>query len=550
MTTRGPLPERVDVVIIGGGVNGVAIARECAQAHRSVLLVEREDFASGTTSRCSRIVEGGLNYLEQGEIGMLRDSLRGREALLHEQSHLVQPLDFVLAAGPKSRYSAMEIRAALWLYQRLGKISSNGGNEHMEALRNSLDAERGWSLYPFHEAQCEFPERLVADWLLEACAAGTVARNHAEVRAIQTSEGRVRGVLVRDRITQQDSLVDCEWIINAAGPWVDMVRDSTGLVTFTPLASGVRGSYLMLRRFAGAPEGGFLTHCKDGRAISITPWNGMIQVGATEVACSGDPSAGESSTAEIEFLLNSVAALFPSAGITCADVAFSYSGVRPLAYRGSEDPTRPGLETMASQASRHVLHNHAEEGAMGMLSIFGGTLSTAASLARKTARTMGFQVPRAAGPEVAFGAASGVENTLQQWANAVHAATGISQESAEAVARWHGRYAMCVVQTAMHDPVMRMPIIEGQPQLVAQAVEAVAHEHAVTLGDILLRRVPMALDADWNEYRTAQAAVRIALALGWSESRTREEIEEFDEERDRFLQKPQKLTLDPARIAV
>jgi glycerol-3-phosphate dehydrogenase len=205
---------------------------------------------------------------------------------------------------------------------------------------------------------------------------------------------------------------------------------------------------------------------------------------------------------------------------------------------------------MASQASRHVLHNHAEEGAMGMLSIFGGTLSTAASLARKTARTMGFQVPRSAGPEVAFGAASGVENTLQQWANAVHAATGISQESAEAVARWHGRYAMCVVQTAMHDPVMRMPIIEGQPQLVAQAVEAVAHEHAVTLGDILLRRVPMALDADWNEYRTAQAAVRIALALGWSESRTREEIEGFEEERDGFLQKPQKLTLDPARIAV
>jgi glycerol-3-phosphate dehydrogenase len=538
---RGPLPERVDIVILGGGINGVALARECAQAHKSVLLVERHDFASGTTSRCSRIVHGGLHYLENGEFGLLRESLRGRENLLREQPHLVQPLDFVLAVGPKSRYSGPAIGMALWLYRKLGRapVVDTGidiGAE-VQSLRQSLDPAQRWAMYSYQDARCDFPERLVADWLVDACAAGTFARNHSDLLAIRTSEGRVRGVMLRDTLSEKESYVECEWVINATGPWVDLVRDTSGLSAGSPLASGLRCTHIMLRPWVGAPTVGLHATTKRGRPISIAPWNGMLQVGSTETANGADPAQAVPSKQEVEFLLTSAASLFPEANLTSADVVFSYSGVRPLPY--SSNPL--STSRLGSMAFRSVVHNHADEGALGMLSVFGGTLTTASSLARNTARMMGLSLEQTSGPQIAYGMASGVENTLQQWASAVHASTGIPQGSAEAIARWHGRHAMCVIQTAMHNPLMRIPIVDGHPYLVAQAVEAVAYEHAVTLADILLRRVPMALTQDWNEESTAQAADRIAPALQWGEHRKKEEMEAFEEERNGFLHKTQNL---------
>jgi glycerol-3-phosphate dehydrogenase len=522
-------------------MHGVALARECANANKSVLLVERDDFASGTTSRSSRIVQGGLHYLEQGELGLLRESLRGRETLLREQPHLVHSLDFVLHVGAESRYSALEIRAALWLYRKLGRVPPFLDESQIESLRHGLDAGRRWALFPYQDALCEFPERLVADWLLDACAAGAVARNHAEVLAIRTARGHVRGVLVRDRITGQDSYVESEWVINATGPWVDSVRDLTGLAVHSPLASAVRSSHLMIRSFPLAGNLGLRTTASNGRTILIAPWNGMLQIGSTEVSHSGDPSLATPSEEEVGFLLASAAALFPRARLTSADIVFSYAGVHPLPHVGGKRPLRRGCGSSAT------LHNHADEGALGMLSIFGGSLTTAVSLAHKTARAMGLHGGRPLSPQIDIGIAGGAENTLQQWARTVHAATRIPQVSAAAVARWHGRHAMCVIQAAVRDPIMRTTIVDGHPQIVAQAVEAAAYEQAITLGDILLRRVPMALDQDWNEDSTVQAAARIAPALKWNERRMREEVEAFEEERSRFLYKPH--SLKPTGIA-
>ncbi len=539
---RGPLPERVEVIVLGGGINGVALARQCAHAGKSVLLVERDDFASGTTSRSSRIVMGGLQHLEQGEFAVLRECLRGRQSLLREQPHLVRPLEFVLAAGSRSRYSSLGIRTALWLYRRLGSFPP-GDSTALNLLRLELAPNHRSQLYPFLDAQCEFPERLVADWLVEACAAGAIARNHASVLAIRTAQGRVHGVLLRDRFTGKDSYVESEWVINATGPWADLMRDTTGLPARARLVSGLRGSHIMLRPWPNAPTVGIRAATRRGHSIFIAPWNGMLQVGAAESSYSGDPSLAAPSPAEVRFLLDAVSALFPKVRLTTADIAFSYSGVRPIPYRRHAS-NLPNSELLAC---RHVLHNHADEGALGMLSVFGGSLATASALARRTALTMGLHVSRPPSPQVAVGNASGTESTLQHWARAVNQSTGIPIESAEAIARWHGRHAMCVVQTAMHDPVMRQPILDHQPQLVAQAVEAVAYEHAVTLADILLRRVPMALDQNWNLESTTQAAVRIAPALRWSERRIKEEIEAFEEERSRFLHKP--LSLKPNHVA-
>src|SRR5690349_20791067 len=157
------------VVVIGGGINGVAIARECARAGKRTLLVEQNDFASGVTSRSTRIIHGGLRYLEHGEIDLVREAVRERERLLRERSHLIHPVHFLFLLNENSQRSAMKVRAGLWLYQKLaGKKSAPPGEMELTRVLRALDAGHQWLLLNFEDAQCEFPERLVAEWLTEA----------------------------------------------------------------------------------------------------------------------------------------------------------------------------------------------------------------------------------------------------------------------------------------------------------------------------------------------------------------------------------------------
>src|SRR5437762_2315928 len=181
--TRPPLEgERFQVIVIGGGINGVAIARECARGGKRTLLVEQHDFASGTTSRSTRIIHGGLRYLEYGEIGLVRESLRERQRLVGEKPHLVRPMHFVLALDENSRRSALSVRAGLWIYRRMGGrgLGPESAKDDQLKLERLLDSGRRWSIFSFEDAQCEFPERVVAEWLVEALDAGAVTRNHSQ----------------------------------------------------------------------------------------------------------------------------------------------------------------------------------------------------------------------------------------------------------------------------------------------------------------------------------------------------------------------------------
>src|SRR5580700_6236904 len=225
------------VVVIGGGINGVAVARQCARAGKHTLLVEQNDFASGVTSRSTRIIHGGLRYLEHAEFGLVRESLRERGRLLRERSHLVHPMHFVLALNETSQRSALKVRAGLWLYQRMAGKMPNADPTEMELkrLERALDAGHRWSFFNYEDAQCEFPERLVAEWLVEAVEAGAVVRNHTEVLAVDVTHGRARGVLLRDRITGKDERVDASWILNCTGPWADRICQRSSVRTSKPM---------------------------------------------------------------------------------------------------------------------------------------------------------------------------------------------------------------------------------------------------------------------------------------------------------------------------
>jgi len=526
---RNPaLSQGFDILVIGGGINGVAIARECARHGKRTLLVEQNDFASGTTSRSTRIIHGGLRYLEHGEIGLVRESLRDRERLLEESPHLVRPLEFLLLMPRKPlslRRSALAIRTGLWLYHRWAgrEHTVHGGAQKFD---RQLDAGASWSIYSYEDAQCEFPERLVAEWLAEAVSAGALVRNYTQALEITRRNGHVTGARLRDSISRQEYAVSATSVVNATGPWADFIVNSS-CIAAPRMVGGVRGSHLVLPKFAEGPEQPIYAEAADGRQIFVLPWNGQVLVGTTEVADDERPDNPQPSPEEIDYLMSSFSRLFPHSGLTKADIRYSFAGVRPLPYV-------PGKKHSAV-TRKHVVHDHRHEGAAGLLSVIGGKLTTAASVARDVARHLGLGIHEPACVFAPSAAEEDLDSTVRQWARLVAAKAGIPEDSAHAVAEWHGRHALAIAHAASLDEHLREPVCRHSCHLVAEAVEAVAHECAITLSDILLRRVPVALGSCWSGECSHEAAGKIGSALGWDQARIHSELDHFEEERQNFL---------------
>ena len=517
------------VIVIGGGINGVAVARECARAGKRTLLVEQNDLASGVTSRSTRIIHGGLRYLEHGEISLVRESVRERERLLRERSHLVHPVQFLFLLNEKSTRSAMKVRAGLWMYQRFAERRAAAPSEiELKRVQRALDAGHQWLLLNYEDAQCEFPERLVAEWATEAADAGAVIRNHCEVLAVNVGAGRARGVLLRDRITKRDERVNAGWIINCTGPWADRICQRSTIRTGKPMIGGVRGSHLVLPRFSGAPTASLYTEAADGRPVFVLPWNEQLLVGTTEVADSGDPGKTSPSAEEVEYLLRTVSQLFPKAKFSAHDIKYAFAGVRPLPNTSSDKPS--------SVTRRHFLHDHSDEGAARLISVIGGKLTTASSLARECARTIGLAVeePRS----VAIGPGTSLDPMLDQEVLDIARAGSVSEETARGMMEWHGKRAMDMARMALVSAELRAPICPHTSHIVAEVVEAYRKEFAMTLGDALLRRVPVALGAGWSESCSREAALRIGAVMGWNEHDLGENLESFEMERTAFLQRP------------
>jgi glycerol-3-phosphate dehydrogenase len=519
--------QHFQVVVIGGGINGVAVARQCARAGKHTLLVEQNDFASGVTSRSTRIIHGGLRYLEHGELGLVRESLREREALLRGRSHLVHPMHFLLLLNETSQRSALKVRAGLWLYQRMaGKSPSKDGNEmELRRLERALDAGHRWSFFNYEDAQCEFPERLVAEWLMEAVEAGATVRNHMEALAVDVSHGRTRGVLLRDQITGRDQRVDAGWVINCSGPWADRMCQRSSIRMAKPMLGGVRGSHIVLPRFSGSPSAAVYAEAVDGRPIFVLPWNDQLLVGTTEVADNGDPARTAPSAEEISYLVSSVAKLFPKAKITAQSVTHAFAGIRPLRYSPDNKPS--------AVTRQHILHDHTDDGAARMLSVIGGKLTTAASLARDCARKIGL---KATEPNtMTMGPDNALDPLLDDAVLEIARLGAVSEETARGMVEWHGKRAADIARTALVSAELRAPICPHTSHVIAEVVEAYRREFAVTLGDVLLRRVPVALGACWSESCSREAALRIGAVLGWDEHAMGANLEAFETERTAFL---------------
>lgn len=514
-----------DVTIIGGGINGTEIAHQAARAGYRTLLVEKDDFAAGTTSRATRLIHGGLRYLEHGEFGLVYESLAERETLVRRGAHLVRPLRLLVPVYRGDARPPWKVRAGLALYDALSFRKSLPRHRaiplrSIDSIEPGLARDGLRAAFTFYDAQVEFPERLVIDSLRGFVAAGGIAMNHCAVRGIVSPGGTLRALVLHDAITGDIAEVETKVAVNAAGPWVDEVLAGTDAERHERLIGGTKGSHLVAE-WPDAPRHAiFATAKSDDRPFFILPWYRYTLVGTTDIRYDGTAGDARCTPDELAYLLDEASALFPRSPLRAEHVLYTYSGVRPLPYtpRGTE----------AAITRRHFLVDHVKRGGpAGLLTVVGGKLTTYRSLARMAMPAIRKHISPSGQPS----------SSEEPAAPAPTAAASASPDRhpASDPLRIYGAYAAQVAALRDDDPALARPVCQHNPESLAQVAYAVEHEHAITIADVLLRRLPVGWSACGAIDGVDAVAAVIAKRLHWPDDRIPHEIAAYEAERRRTL---------------
>ena len=527
--------EPFDVVVVGGGITGAGVALDAASRGYSVALLERADFASGTSSRSSKLVHGGLRYLQNFDLGLVREALLERQLLAALAPHLVRPIPLVVPAFEGARpdrllgvglnlYDVMardrlrgrrarrarspEAAEEAWSPERHRVIS---GEEVLE-LVPALAARNPTSGYQFYDCQTD-DARLVLTVLGEAERFGAVCANRLEVLELIDERGRSAGVVARDGETGERLHVRAENVVNATGVWADRLRpEELHGEAEVPTIRPSRGTHVTLSGADLPLVGGAIVPAGGGRTIFALPWLGRSLIGTTDNDYDGELDHIPPDGADIDYLLEAVNDFFgTSLGPECLTGA--YAGVRPLISSG--DPKK------SVDISRKA---ELYETSSGMITITGGKLTTWRRMAKMA-------VDRLVEREARDAPCRTHEIPLGQAIDPAELARveGVPEDAYRALAARYGHAAHEVIALAAERGELAQPIVEGLPDLLAEVVQAARREQALTVSDVLLRRTRLgllaarALDPDRGD-----AVARVAAALGrergWSDAERERQI--------------------------
>jgi glycerol-3-phosphate dehydrogenase len=555
-----------DLVVVGGGITGAGVALDAAARGYSVALVERADYASGTSSRSSKLVHGGLRYLQHFDLGLVREALLERQLMVALAPHLVHPLALVVPAFDGARpdrlmgvglnlYDVMSVdrerlrsrRSRRTQRAQDGRGEQAGGESAGAAVAAVLEEGESWSPerhrvisgeevvellpalakreptsgYLFYDCQTD-DARLVLTVLGEAERFGAVCANRMNATALLQRDGRARGVHVHEEESGERFDVRAENVVNATGVWADELRpqelhDEAELPVIRPS----RGTHVTLRHEDLPLVGGAIVPAGAGRTIFALPWLGRTLVGTTDNDYEGSLEHVRPSGEDVDYLLAAVNEFFATE-IGRGDLAGAYAGVRPLISTGD---TKKSVD-ISRKAELY-------ETSSGMITITGGKLTTWRRMAKMVVDRLVEREARDAPcrtAEIPLGQAVAVED--------LPFVDGVSEPARAALAARYGYGAHEVLALIAERAELAEPIVPGLPDLMAEVVIAARREQARSVGDVLLRRTRLGLIAarellcDGAERAPSVARVAALLGgeLGWSEERTAAETEHFLEE--------------------
>jgi glycerol-3-phosphate dehydrogenase len=508
--------EQFDVLVVGGGITGAGVALDAASRGLRTALVERDDFASGTSSKSSKLVHGGLRYLQQREVGLVYEGLAERQVALRNAPHLVRVLPFLIPVltkdGVISRRLARALGGALWMYDltgglRIGKrhkrVSSDQAVTHMPTLR----ADRVAGGYLYYDAHTD-DARLTLTLCRTAAAHGAVVANYAGVTSLRKdSAGRVRGALVQADGDEVEVRADV--VVNAAGVWTDdvraldepshphSIRPAKGIHITVPWAK-VRNDIAVVVPVA-----------KDRRSVFVVPWGDLTYVGTTDTDYDGPLDDPECAPEDVAYLLRALNAVITDA-VREDDVLGTWAGLRPLLRTAANDRT-------ADLSRRHAVRR--SEG--GLVTVTGGKLTTYRRMAADTVDEVDAVLGkrrRCRTKRLKLIGADGYEDPPETNEPSRH----------EHLAHRYGTEGAEVEALVDREPALGEPLVPGLPYLKAEAVHAVRSEMARTLDDVLTRRTRARLLARDDSAAAAEdAAGLVGRELGWDDAERARQVKEY-----------------------
>lgn len=510
--------------MVGGGIVGACVARDAALRGLSVALIERNDFCSGTSAASSRMIHGGVRYLAQLQLKVVRESLRERHTWQRIAPHLVHPLPFALPAyGWRQR---LEASVGLSLFDALARERTRFDDPDQRLSRHEwwsaattrqrLPLLRATGLSGavcYMDCQAYSPERICMDVLDDATRHGAIVVNYVSVERIVQRGGRVTGLKALDRLTNERMTVTSRSVVNAAGPWAAGLMDSAQ-AQHPPLARS-KGAHIVVPSLV---EPWAITVLEANRHAFILPWRGHSIIGTTDTAFAGDPDDVWPDAADIDALLDITNASHPTVHLTPGDVRAAYAGLRPLVG----EPLG-GTYRMSRRAE---IVDHASTGLVGLVSALGGKWTTARHVAEQcvdvVARHLGVVAPcQTAVRRLPAGDFERLA-TFRDAAIASHRGT-FTPETIRHLVRLYGTRVADLAALVRDDPSLGRPLADGCATLAVEVVSAVRHEHALHLTDVLLRRTELGTLGPPPREAISRTADLMAREAGWSAARLAEE---------------------------
>jgi len=533
-----PLKEKTfDLIIIGGGINGAGIALDASLRGLSVLLVEKNDFGSATTSASTKLIHGGLRYLEFFEFSLVRESLKERELLLKNVPHLVRPLLLRVPIYKENRRNSLTIQAGMILYDILSfdkslpnhKLIWKGRKGKLEKIEPGLNQNNLESIVFYYDCQVNFPERLCLEIILSANELGAETLNHCEVFEIDKENFNLPKVSIKNNLTGEIFEVFGKTIVNAGGPFVDKITD---LIDFkiTQKIHGTKGSHIIIPKFMNGPAEALYVEAKqDGRPFFIIPWRNYYLVGTTDIYFDGDLESISINEDEINYLLYEINHFFNNANIKTEDILYSYSGIRPLPY---EPGKKEGQVTR-----KHIVFDHEKhDGHKNFISVIGGKITTYRNLAEEcvdlVCKKLGNPELKSQTKDLKLFGAKGIEHFdkyQEEHSTEFEKKYNIHKATFDYLFDFYGSKFSEVLEIISKDQNLKEPICDHNSDILAQIVYAIKCEKAKTLEDILIRRTGIGTSACLGLECVEKVAEIAASYFKWNAMEEQEAIKRYKE---------------------
>jgi glycerol-3-phosphate dehydrogenase len=479
--------EKFDLLVIGGGITGCGVARDATMRGLRVALVERDDFASGTSGRSSRLIHGGIRYLEHGQLHLVYESIRERQTLLRIAPHLVKPLAFTWPIYRGARVGKARLSTGLFAYYVMagGRTRKHSTLSASETLEREPSLEKtgltGGAVY--YDA-CTDDARLTVANAIAAQQNGATVVSHARVTEILREGGKAVGAVVSHQHPAGTNSVRARLIVNATGVWNAQFTADKG----ARRDRGSKGAHIAVpRERIGNRDALTLISPIDGRVMFCLPAGTEAIIGTTDNWTDESPETVHASVADVDYLLRCANAYFPDARLTQGDVVSAWAGIRPLATAAASNPTAVSRE-----------HSIVTDGS-GVIHVTGGKLTTYRSMAAEIVD----QVQKSLGEERDRAPTDSVE------------LPGAEREAE-------------IARLQREDGGLAQPLVSGLPHTGAHLVYGVSKEMAQTLSDLLIRRVHLAFETpDHGSSVAARAADIVAPLLGWDDQTKSARVREY-----------------------